>query len=87
MDLITIDDVAKLDIRVATILEAEAHPKADKLVVLKVDAGDTHCPTGVGEKEMLPRQIVAGILGGRVRHLEENGSIALDNQRTVGHRH
>ena len=38
-DEITFDDFMKLDIRVATILEAEKHPKADRLLVLKVDTG------------------------------------------------
>lgn len=33
-------DFEKLDIRVGQILEAEKHPKADKLVVLKVDIGE-----------------------------------------------
>lgn len=41
----------KLDIRVAKIKSVEAHPNADKLLVLKVDIG--------GEE----RQIVAGIRG------------------------
>lgn len=49
-NLITYDDFAKLELCSATILSAEAHPNADRLLVLKVD---------VGEKE--PRQIVAGI--------------------------
>jgi methionyl-tRNA synthetase len=44
------EDFEKIDLRVATILEAEAVPKADKLVKLKVDAGDPE-----------PRTIVAGI--------------------------
>jgi methionyl-tRNA synthetase len=48
---ITIDDFAKLQLRVATVLEAKAHPNADKLLVLQVDLGD--------EK----RQICAGIRG------------------------
>lgn len=43
------EDFAKLDLRVATILDAQPHPDADKLVVLQVDLGS--------EK----RQIVAGI--------------------------
>ncbi|MCM5662005.1 methionine--tRNA ligase [Galbibacter mesophilus] len=38
-DTITFDDFTKLDIRVGTILEAEKMPKADKLLVLKVDTG------------------------------------------------
>ncbi|UOX35008.1 methionine--tRNA ligase [Flavobacterium sediminilitoris] len=35
----TFDDFTKLDIRVGTILEAEKMPKANKLLVLKVDTG------------------------------------------------
>ena len=49
-EYIKYEDFEKLDLRVATILEAEAVEKADKLVKLKVDAGDTE-----------PRTIVAGI--------------------------
>ncbi|MBL8149702.1 MAG: methionine--tRNA ligase [Blastocatellia bacterium] len=47
---ITIDDFAKIDLRVAKVLEAERIPKADKLLKLIVDLGE--------EK---PRQILAGI--------------------------
>lgn len=43
------DDFAKLDLRVATIVEAESHPNADRLLKLQVDLGD--------EK----RQICAGV--------------------------
>ena len=35
----TFDDFSKLDLRVGTILEAEKMPKANKLLVLKVDTG------------------------------------------------
>ena len=35
----TYDDFAKLDLRVGTIIEAEKMPKANKLLVLKVDTG------------------------------------------------
>jgi methionyl-tRNA synthetase len=38
-DLIQFDDFAKMDIRTGTILEAEKMPKANKLLVLKVDTG------------------------------------------------
>jgi methionyl-tRNA synthetase len=48
--VITIDDFAKVELRVATVLEAERVPKADKLLRLVVDMGE--------EK---PRQILAGI--------------------------
>jgi methionyl-tRNA synthetase len=47
--VIQYDDFAKLDLRIATIVAADAHPNADKLLVLQVDLG--------AEK----RQIVAGI--------------------------
>jgi tRNA-binding protein len=46
---ISIQDFSQIDLRVAVITAAEEHPDADKLLVLKVDAGD-------GEK-----QLVAGI--------------------------
>ncbi|HVG18647.1 MAG TPA: methionine--tRNA ligase [Blastocatellia bacterium] len=47
---ITIDDFVKVELRAATVLEAERVPKADKLLRLQVDLGE--------EK---PRQILAGI--------------------------
>jgi methionyl-tRNA synthetase len=50
-DVIQIDDFLKLDLRVATVLEASEHPNADKLIVLKVDLGSEQ------------RQIVAGLRG------------------------
>lgn len=46
---ITYDDFAKVDLRVAKVLEARPHPNADKLMLLQIDVG--------GES----RQIVAGI--------------------------
>lgn len=46
---ITIDDVDKVDLRVAKVLEAKKHPDADKLLVLQLEVGD--------EK----RQVVSGI--------------------------
>lgn len=36
---ITYDDFAKLDLRAATVLEAEAHPNADRLLKLQIDLG------------------------------------------------
>ena len=49
---ITIDDFLKLDLRVATVKSAAAHPNADKLLVLQLDDG-----TESG------RQICAGLRG------------------------
>ena len=49
-DNVTIDDFARLDIRVATILECTKVPKADKLLQFKLDDGTAQ-----------PRTIVSGI--------------------------
>lgn len=38
-EAISFDDFAKVDIRIGTILEAQKMPKADKLLILKVDTG------------------------------------------------
>jgi methionyl-tRNA synthetase len=47
---IEIDDFAKVDLRVGQVLSAERIPKADKLLLMKID---------IGEEQ--PRQILAGI--------------------------
>jgi methionyl-tRNA synthetase len=70
----TIEDFAKFEFKVARIIEAEDHPNADRLYVLKVDVGETETKTelpayeyGSGEQEpqavTVPkyRQVVAGI--------------------------
>ncbi|MFR0980540.1 MAG: methionine--tRNA ligase, partial [Holdemania filiformis] len=49
---ITIDDFAKIEMKVGQVLTCEKHPKADKLLVSQIDIGE--------EK---PRQIVSGIAG------------------------
>ena len=46
---ITYDDFAKIELRVAKVLEARPHPNADKLLLLQVDVGDEQ------------KQIVAGV--------------------------
>lgn len=46
---ITIDDFAKMDLKVAEIIGAEKHPKADRLLVLQLKVGDE------------TRQVVSGI--------------------------
>ena len=47
--MIPFNDFKKLDIRIGRILDVNPHPKADKLLVLKIDIGDE------------TRTIVAGI--------------------------
>jgi methionyl-tRNA synthetase len=48
-DPISYDHFAKLDLRVARVLEARPHPNADRLLLIQVDVGDEQ------------KQIVAGI--------------------------
>jgi methionine--tRNA ligase beta chain len=48
----TLADFQRLDLRVATVISAELHPNADRLLVLRIDLG--------GDE----RQIVAGIRAG-----------------------
>ncbi len=48
-DPITYDDFAKVQLRVAKVLEARPHPNADKLMLLQVSVGEE------------TKQIVAGI--------------------------
>ena len=49
--MITIEDFAKVELRTAKVLTAQAHPNADRLLVLTVEIGPE------------TRQIVAGIRG------------------------
>lgn len=49
---ISFDEFAKVDLRVARVLEADEHPSADRLLRLQVDDGSG-----------TPRQICAGIRG------------------------
>jgi methionine--tRNA ligase beta chain len=48
-DPITYEDFAKVELRVAKVLDARPHPNADKLLLLQIDVGDEQ------------KQIVAGI--------------------------
>jgi methionyl-tRNA synthetase len=56
---VSFDDFSKLDIRLATILEAEKVPKADKLLKLKVDTGiDIRTIVSGIAEHYLPEEIV-----------------------------
>ena len=57
---ISFDEFAKVDLRVAVVTQAEAHPNADRLLKLQLDDGSG-----------TPRQICAGIKG----HYEPEGLV------------
>lgn len=55
----TFDDFSKMDLRVGTIIEAEKMPKADKLLVLKVDTGlDVRTIVSGIAEHFTPEQVV-----------------------------
>lgn len=66
----TIDDFIKFEFKIAKIVDAQDHPNADKLLVLKIDVGETGpLPENIDAVDAAPvhdpapklKQIVAGI--------------------------
>jgi methionyl-tRNA synthetase len=82
-DKITIDDFAKVELRVAKIIVAERVPKADKLLRLEVDLGyeQRQILAGIAEaytpESLVGRKvvIVANLAPRKLRGLESNGMI------------
>jgi methionyl-tRNA synthetase len=80
---ITIDDFAKVELRVAKVLVAERVPKADKLLRLEVDLGyeQRQILAGIAEaytpESLIGRKvvIVANLAPRKLRGLESNGMI------------
>jgi methionyl-tRNA synthetase len=80
---ITIDDFAKVDLRVAKVLSAERIPKADKLLRLEVDLGfeKRQILAGIAEyyapETLIGRNvvIVANLAPRKMRGFESNGMI------------
>jgi methionyl-tRNA synthetase len=82
--VITIDDFAKVDMRVAQVLSAEPVKGADKLLHLKVDAGEEKprsivagIATAYKPEELVGRKvvIVANLQKRKLRGIESNGMI------------
>ncbi len=57
---VTYDDFAKLDLRVATIVAAEHHPNADRLLKLQVDLGHEQRQICAGIKQDYDPQALVG---------------------------
>ena len=89
-DVIQFDDFAKMDLRIGTILEAEKMPKANKLLILKVDTGiDVRTiVSGIAEHftvdEVIGKQVTVLVnLAPRVlRGVESQGMILMANDAT-----
>ena len=86
-DETTFDDFMKMDIRVGTILEAEKMPKADKLLILKVDTGiDVRTVVSGIAEHFTPEEIIgkrvtvlANLAPRKLRGVESQGMILMTN--------
>lgn len=82
---ITFDDFGKIDLRVATILEAEKVPKADKLLKLKIDLGyeQRTIVSGIAldysPEEIIGKQIIvlANLAPRKIKGIESNGMLLM----------
>ena len=80
---ITIDDFAKLDLRVAKVLSCEPHPKADKIWVLQVDIGNEKRQILAGLREQVKPEelvgkkivVIANLAPRQIRGLESQGMV------------
>ncbi len=54
------DDFAKIDLRVATVLECQPHPNADKLLLLKIDLGNEQRQLCAGLKQHYAPESLVG---------------------------
>ena len=85
---VTFDQFAAMDIRTATVLEAERVPKTDKLLKLTIDTGiDTRTiVSGIAEyytpEQMLGKQIciLANLAPRTIRGIESRGMILMAKQ-------
>jgi len=59
---ITIDDFKKVELRVGKVLECVKHPKADKLLILKMDMGDHTRQVCAGMAPYYPPEELVGKL-------------------------
>jgi methionyl-tRNA synthetase len=83
----TFDDFQKIDLRIGTIIEAEKMPKADKLLVLKVDTGiDVRTiVSGIAEhfspEEVIGKQVtvLVNLAPRALRGVESQGMLLLTN--------
>ncbi len=86
---IKFDDFAKIDLRVATILHAEPHPNADKLLKLQIDLGTEKRQICAGIKKyydpatLVGRQIivVANLEPRAIRGEQSNGMLLAASAR------
>ena len=87
-DPVSFDDFGRMDIRTATVLEAERVPKTDKLLKLTIDTGidQRTIVSGIAEyyspEEMVGKQIciLANLEPRKIRGIESKGMILMAKQ-------
>ena len=89
----TLEDFQKVDLRVATVISAEAHPNADRLLVLRVDLGSEQRQIVAGIRSsydpaaLVGRQVilVANLDSAKLRGIESQGMLlaARDGERVI----
>jgi len=88
-ETISFDDFAKMDIRIGTIIEAKKMPKADKLLILKVDTGidKRTIVSGIAEhftaEEIIGRKVtvLVNLASRKLRGEESQGMILMTNDK------
>ena len=91
--MISIEDFRNIELKVATVTSAEAHPNADKLLVLQVDLGAEQRQICAGirnhynPEDLVGKQIVvvANLETAKLRGLESQGMLlaASDEGRVI----
>jgi methionyl-tRNA synthetase len=91
--MITIDQFRAIELRVGTVRSAEVHPKADRLLVLRVDVGGEERQLVAGIRAhyepaaLIGRQVVvvANLEPAQLRGVESQGMVlaASDGERVV----
>ncbi len=92
--MISIEEFAKMDLRIGTVVSAEPVPGATKILRLEIDIGDRKITTAAGiaqqyrPEEVLGRKVVvvANLEPARIRGIESQGMIlaaSLEGHKTV----
>lgn len=92
-ETITIEEFRRLDLRAGTITAADAHPNADRLLVLRIDIGGEERQVVAGIRAHYPSEalrgrqviVVANLVPAMLRGVESQGMVlaAADGDRVV----
>jgi methionyl-tRNA synthetase len=89
--MVSFEDFKKIDIRVARIKEAQEHPNADKLLVLKLDTGAEERQVVAGIKnfykpeDLLGKKVIAitNLESAKIRGVESAGMVLVASDENI----